>query len=169
MCYSTYSQCATGFLPVVLGLEAWRDAGYSLAQNTPYIGLDNWPTTYTGQFGQDCLSGMAANKSSMIPNMPNWYPGAPGMVTLLSPWEFWKPPFTQQTVPPYGMYQPPGRNMLSGMPSHLPHPGAPVPDQSMPLPGQQPSEAYPGHQQSHTLGSHQCCLLVSSNRSNSWC
>ncbi|EPQ13876.1 Annexin A11 [Myotis brandtii] len=118
----------------------------TLWPNMPPIGLDNWPTTYTGQFNQDCLSGMAANKSSMIPNVPNLYPGSQGWLPSYPSGSFGQPPSTQKPVAPYGMYQPPGGNLPSGMPSDLPYPGTPVPGQPMPLPGQQPSEAYPVHQ-----------------------
>uniref|UniRef100_G1Q8S6 Annexin A11 n=1 Tax=Myotis lucifugus TaxID=59463 RepID=G1Q8S6_MYOLU len=145
MSYSHYSQPASGSLPSCTG--SWPlERCWLPSPNMPPIGLDNQPTTYTGQFNQDFLSGMAANKSSMIPNVPNLYPGSQGWLPSYPSGSFGQPPSTQQPVAPYGMYQPPGGNLPSGMPSDLPYPGTPVPGQPMPLPGQQPSEAYPVHQ-----------------------
>ena len=78
-------------------------------------------------------------------NVPNLYPGAPGGgYPPIPPGGFGQPPSAQQPVPPYGMYPPPGGNAPSGMPSYPPYPGAPVPGQPMPPPGQQPPGPYPG-------------------------
>lgn len=93
------------------------------------------------------LDFQAANMSGTFggANMPNLYPGAPGAgYPSIPPGGFGQPPSTQQPVPPYGMYPPPGGNPPSGMPSYSPYPGAPVPGQPMPPPGQQPPGVYPG-------------------------
>lgn len=89
----------------------------------------------------------AANVSGTFggANVPNLYPGAPGGGYPPVPsGGFGQPPSTQQPLPPYGMYPPPGGNPPSGMPSYPPYPGGPVPGQAIPPPGQQPPGAYPG-------------------------
>ncbi|XP_008054775.1 annexin A11 [Carlito syrichta] len=148
MSYPGYPPPAGGYPPAAPGGGAWGGAGYP-PPNMPPIGLDN-VASYAGQFNQDYLSGMAANMSGTFggANMPNLYPGAPGVpgggYPPVPPGGFGHPPSTQQPVPPYGMYPPPGGNPPSGLPSYPPYPGAPVPGQPVPPPGQQPPGAYPG-------------------------
>ncbi|KAL1780762.1 annexin A11 [Sigmodon hispidus] len=145
MSYPGYPPPAGGYPPAAPGGGPWGGAAYP-PPSMPPIGLDN-VANYAGQFNQDYLSGMAANMSGTFggANMPNLYPGAPGgSYPPVPPGGFAQPPPAQQPVPPYGMYPPPGGNPPPGMPSYPAYPGAPVPGQPMPPPGQQPPGAYPG-------------------------
>ncbi|OBS74642.1 hypothetical protein A6R68_14824 [Neotoma lepida] len=145
MSYPGYPPPAGGYPPAAPGGGPWGGAAYP-PPSMPPIGLDN-VANYAGQFNQDYLSGMAANMSGTFggANMPNLYPGAPGGgYPPVPPGGFGQPPPAQQPVPPYGMYPPPGGNPPPGMPSYPTYPGAPVPGQPMPPPGQQPPGAYPG-------------------------